>query len=242
MKKSKKTGLLLLIFAIVLGFAAGLMGSSLVKSAYKETTVLVANGVIEEGDPLSKGLFTEKKIHISGKPASAISVDNLDLSGTVSSKGLLEGDILREEHLIKISDSNQELPLISTRIKAIGNDNLVGAEIPVNSISGILDGLNKGDMVTVVSVTEDSETKEIISRTILVNIEVLSVKSGEESNTSSNSGVVAVALTQEEFKRLSLARDLGTIHIAVQPLGVLLDESIVQDVKSHSSAVEGAGN
>lgn len=235
MKKVKKTGLLLLVFAILLGVIAGVMGLMVMKSAYKETSVLVAKKVVEEGDPLTKELFEVKKIHISGKPETALPVDDLDLSGTVSAKGMLVGDILRQEHIIKLSDSTQELPLISTRIKAIGNDNLVGAEIPVSSIGGILDGIKKGDTITVVSVIENTETKEIVSRMILVNIEVVAVKTGEEKTTSSTNGVVAVALTQEQFKKLSLARDLGSLHVAVQPLGVIYDESIVEDIITKTS-------
>lgn len=232
MGKTKKTGLLFLVLAISLGAIAGLMTLSVIKSSYKEVAVLVAKESIEEGDPLSKTMFHEKKIHPSGKPESAVDVSELDLSGMVASKGLLEGDILRNEHLIKISDSNQELPLISTRVKAIGNDNLVGAEIPVNSIKGILSGIKKGDMISVVSVLEDEETKQIISKLILVNIEVVDVKSkdGDGKIETSGDGVVAVALTQDEFKMLSLARDLGTLHIAVQPLGVLYDENTVEEI------------
>ena len=56
---------------------------------------------------------------------------------------ILKGDILRKEHMFKIADIDQELPLISTRIKAIGDDNLVGAEIPIQSIEGVLDGVKR---------------------------------------------------------------------------------------------------
>lgn len=238
MKKVKKTGMLLLVFAIVLGAIAGIISLTLVKSAYKEVSVFVAKHEIEEGDPLSMDLFEKKMIHPTGRPDKAVVVEGLDLNGVITSSGLLPGDILREEHLIKISDSNQELPLISTRVKAIGDDNLVGAEIPINSIGGILGGIKKGDMITVVSVIENKETKQIISKTILVNVEVVSVKTGAEEDATSDTGVVAVALTQNEFKKLSLARDLGNIHVAIQPLGVLLDESLVEELTSSIKTVE----
>ena len=141
--KTKKTGLLTLIIAILFGLVAVFLTMSLIKDSTKTVGVLIAKDNIEEGDPLSKDQFEIKQIHPSGRPGTAVNVNELDLDGIVASKGMLKGDILREEHLIKIADVNQELPLISTRIKALGNDNLVGAEIPVQSIAGILDGVKK---------------------------------------------------------------------------------------------------
>lgn len=244
MEKTKKTGLLFLAFALILGGIAALMTFAVIKNSHKEVSVIIANKDINEGDPLSKTLFIEKKIHPTGKPESAINVEELDLSGTISSKGLLKGDILRQEHLIKLNDSTQELPLISTRVKAIGNDELVGAEIPINSIKGILSGLKKGDMISVVSVIEDVviideiEVEQIVSKLILVNIEVVDVKTKESESKQEESEVVAVALTKEQFKKLSLARDLGTIHVAIQPLGVLYDEEIVEELFNINEEIE----
>lgn len=218
--KTKKTGLLTLIIAILFGLAAVFLTMSLIKDSTKTVGVLIAKDNIEEGDPLSKDQFEIKQIHPSGRPGTAVNVNELDLNGIVASKGMLKGDILREEHLIKIADVNQELPLISTRIKALGNDNLVGAEIPVQSISGILDGVKKGDRISIVSVYKDDEADDIISKTILTDIEVLAIKASKDDGK----GVVAVALTQDEFEKLSLARDTGTVHIAIQPLGVTVSE------------------
>lgn len=214
--KTKKTGLLTLIVAVLLGLVAVFLTMGLVKDSTKTVKVLVAKQNIEEGDPLSKETFEIKEIHPSGKPDTAVNINELDLSGTVSSKGILKGDILRDEHLVKIADANQELPLISTRIKAIGNDALVGAEIPIQSIEGILDGVKKGDRISIVSVYKDDETDDILSKTILTDIEILAIKSSKDDGK----GVAAVALTQDEFEKLSLARDTGTVHIAIQPLGV----------------------
>lgn len=236
MKKAKKTGFLLLIFAVLLGGLAGFLTLRMINNSYKEEVVLIAKTDIEEGDPLTSDLFETKTVHPSGKPETSVIVEEVDYNGMVSARSMLKGDILREEHFIKISDSQQELPLISTRIKSIGNDNLIAAEIPVESIKGILNGVKQGDKVTVVSVRENKETKEIVSSTILVNIEVIAVKGDteKEKNTDVATGgtneVLAVALTADEFKTLSLARDIGNIHIAVQPLGVILDNSLVDSI------------
>lgn len=252
MKKVKKSGIILLAVAILLGIAAGGLTLTMIKSSYKQVNVLVAKGNIEEGDPLTIDSFVKKGIHPSGRPDDAVNVDEVDFSGAVSAKGMLDGDILRNNHIVKISDSQQELPLIATRVKAIGNDNLIAAEIPIQSISGILNGIKKGDKVTIVSVRENIETEMIESKTILVNIEVVAVQGDKNSDkvdsvTTGDNGVVAVALTQEEFKTLSLARDLGNIHIAVQPLGVEINSSIVEgfygaDVVSVSNNSEEDGD
>lgn len=247
MKKVKKTGLLLLAGAIFLGLVAGGLTFAMIQSSYKQVDVIVAKANVEEGDPLSKDSFEKKSIHPSGRPDDAVLIDEVDFSGAVASKGLLQGDILRKSHIVKINDSTQELPLISTRVKAIGNDGLVAAEIPIQSISGILNGIKKGDKVTIVSVRENPETETIESKTILVNIEVVAVQGDSEddttmdSATSGDNGVVAVALTSDEFKTLSLARDLGNIHIAVQPLGVEIDASVVEklNVTANNSNTNG---
>lgn len=217
--KVKKTGLLLLIFAIFLGLIAAFLNFTIIKSSAKTVDVLVAKDTIEEGDPLSKDMFEVKQIHPSGRPDTAISVDELDLNGTVAAKGMLKGDILRKEHLVKIADVDQELPLISSRLKAIGDDKLVGAEIPVDSVEGILDGIKKGDRISVVSVRKGAND-QIQSEVILKNIEVLVVKSTDDGDK-----VLAVALTLPEFAKLSEAKDTGTIHISVQPLGVLANNT-----------------
>jgi len=217
--KTKKTGILTLLVALLLGVVAVFLAMNLIKDSTKTVDVLIAKDDIEEGDPLSKSDFEIKQIHPSGRPNTAVNVNELDLDGVVASKGILKGDILREEHLIKIADVNQELPLISTRLKALGNDELLGAEIPIQSIAGILSGVKKGDRISIISVYKNDDTGSVVSETILTDIEVLVIKS-----TDDGKGVLAVALTQEEFETLSLARDTGTIHIAIQPLGVTFGE------------------
>ena len=217
--KTKKTGILTLLVALLLGVVAVFLAMNLIKDSTKTVDVLIAKDDIEEGDPLSKSDFEIKQIHPSGRPNTAVNVNELDLDGVVASKGILKGDILREEHLIKIADVNQELPLISTRLKALGNDELLGAEIPIQSIAGILSGVKKGDRLSIISVYKNDDTGSVVSETILTDIEVLAIKS-----TDDGKGVLAVALTQEEFETLSLARDTGTIHIAIQPLGVTFGE------------------
>lgn len=217
--KTKKTGILTLLVALLLGVVAVFLAMNLIKDSTKTVDVLIAKDDIEEGDPLSKSDFELKQIHPSGRPNTAVNVNELDLDGVVASKGILKGDILREEHLIKIADVNQELPLISARLKALGNDELLGAEIPIQSIAGILSGVKKGDRISIISVYKNDDTGSVVSETILTDIEVLVIKS-----TDDGKGVLAVALTQEEFETLSLARDTGTIHIAIQPLGVTFGE------------------
>lgn len=245
MKKVKKTGVMLLGLAVVLGLVASGLVFTIIKSSHKEVDVLVANVDIQEGDPIRKDFFIKKGIHPSGSPSGAAVIEEVDFDGAIVSKGMLKGDILREEHIVKISDSTQELPMIATRVKAIGDDNLIAAEIPIQSINGILNGLKKGDKLTIVSVRENTKTEEIESKTILVNVEVVAVKgdsndSAMDMAASGNSGVVAVALTQEEFKTLSLARDLGNIHVAIQPLGVEIDNSVIDNFKSTvSNSTEG---
>lgn len=219
--KVKKTALLTLLLAIVLGVIASILIMSLIKDSTKTVSVFIAKDTIEEGDPLSKDMFEVKQIHPSGRPETSVNVNDLNLNGTVAAKGMLKGDILREEHLIKIADIGQELPLISSRVKALGDDSLVGAEIPVTSVSGILNGIKKGDRISIVSVYKSEEADEIISETILRDIEVVAVKSDGDSDK----GVLAIALTQKQFEELSKARDTGTIHISIQPLGVTVGNS-----------------
>lgn len=229
-KKSKSTGLMLLMIAIVLGILSFVLTLSLISNVSKEDIVLVAKVDIEKGDPLSLNMFEERRIHPSGKPETAVNKEELNLLSTVASSNMLKEDILREEHIVKVVGEIEDLPLISTRLKTLGNDELLGVEIPIDSIKGMLSGIKKGDMVTIVNVYEDinEETKEreIKSKTILVNIEVVDIKVNSEENTSSEASAV-VGLTQDEFNILSLARDTGSIHIAVQPLGVVVDDSFL---------------
>lgn len=210
----KRTSFMIVLLAVACGlFAAGLVyiaGSR----ATPSVPVLAAKVEITAGDPLKKEMFEEILVPPAGLPKGTLK-PSAPLEGTVAVHGLSPGDILRETHIIRYDST--DIPLLSARLKTIGNDNMRAVEVPVDSISGMLGGMKAGDRVDIISVTVKEDTggrKEMVSKKIISSAPVIGVRPPEDSP-----GVLIIGLTEEQVNIFMLARETGKVYASLCPFG-----------------------
>lgn len=225
----KKTGFLFIFTAVVCSLLAVFFAYFSINKITEKVPMLVANTNIVAGDPLLKENFQVVNIPVSARPKDAI-LPTHELSGLVALKDMSKNDILRYENVVDLEQ--KELPVLSTRLRAVADSltksetldseevmNLRAAEIPIDSIIGMISGMKEGDKIAVTSVyIEETDAKEKIRRTetIFDFIHVLGIKLPSDNNK----GNVVIALTQKQFEALALAREKGKFYIALMPFGL----------------------
>lgn len=230
----KKAGLFFIFTAVSCSLIAVIIAYSSINKITKKVPMLVANTKIVAGDPLRKENFQVVNIPVAARPKDAI-LPNDELSGLVALKDMSESDILRFENVVDLKKN--DLPVLSTRLRAVADSltnnglqdinevtNLRAAEIPSDSIVGMIDGMKEGDKIAVTSVyIEEIEKKEKTRRTetIFDFIHVLGIKPPNDNFK----GSVVIALSQKQFEALALAREKGKFYIALMPFGLTKPEN-----------------
>ena len=214
--KSKRTGVLFIIAALVIALLAAGLTYMTVNKFVSKAPVWVVNAPIQKGDPLNADKFTTKEV-----PKASIQKGTLkpgtDLTGYAATVEMLPGDVLKEGNIIKLAQSD-DVSILSARLKALNDKNLVAGEIPLDSIKGMLSGMKTGDKISIVNVyTEDKVLK---SETIINYCDTIGVRSpGEDS-----SGAIIVALTREQSEILAMARERGKVYAYLLPYGTTKDD------------------
>ncbi len=227
-KRFKSTGILFIIIAVVCSLVAVGIAYVSMNKITRKAPMLIAKEYVVAGDPLTKEKFDVVHIPVGGIPQDAIHPD-VDLSKFVATKDMGEKDVLRYENVADL-DKN-DLPILSTRLRAIDKDaldnekyssekleNLRAAEIPIESIVGMLDGMKTGDKIAVTSVfIEETKDAEKVRRTetIFDYIHVLGIKPPGDNFK----GSLVIALSQKQFEALALAREKGKFYIALMAMG-----------------------
>lgn len=226
----KSTGILFIVIAIVCSLTAVIIAYTQINKITKKSPMLVANKYIVAGDPLTKEMFDVVQIPVGGIPQDAIRSD-VDLDKFIAIKDMGEKDILRYENVADLNE--KDLPVLSTRLRAIEKDsinsseeyddeklkNLRAAEIPIDSIIGMLDGMKAGDQIAVTSVfIEENKMGDKIrqTETIFDYIRIIGIKPPVDNSK----GTLIIALSQKQFEALALAREKGKFYIALMPLGI----------------------
>lgn len=173
--------------------------------------VLQVTEDISQGDFLA-GKTTVVKIARSSVPEGALK-PSANLDGAVARHGLSRGDILRTNHIL---NERMDGGLLSARLMSIGNKDLRAVELPVDSVSGMLGGLKAGDRIDVIAVyeVENGEEKQLESKTILTDRQVVGVRYSEDGSGSAS---LVAAVTQQEAETLALYRTKGKIYVALRP-------------------------
>ena len=219
--KEKKKGLVFIAVAVLFGLIAFLGILSLSSQMSPSVPALKASTNIPSGTPLDRSMFVEVKIPEAGIPAELMS-PGLDFSNLIAARDILEGDILRKPAVYSLDDPNPSL--YSARLKSLGNPQLRGVEVPVESIRGILSGMNTQDYVDLISVYEfekvqnTSDQNKTIStletKTILEAAPVIGVKSDDNQNM-----VLIIAATKDKAEEISLHQEIGKIYATLRPFG-----------------------
>jgi pilus assembly protein CpaB len=139
--------------------------------------------------------------------------------------------------------------VIESGIESLLEVGMRAIRIPVSAESGLLGMLNPSDHVDVISVFESADGKRMISRTILQNIEVLSIgqnnrmgqlkkevvqddKEHEQGESFVKASMIALHVQSSQAEQLALAMNVGAIHLALRgPTDVKLIETDGVNVK-----------
>ncbi len=219
-----KKGYILILFALSCGLLAALIifvtGSKMLPSIQALEVVKP----IEKGTPLDRTYFKEVKLPEAGLPEGVIN-PNVDLSGMIASRDMIPGDILRHQGVLELDGT--DLSVLSARLRALNNPNLRGVEIPINSVKGMLYGINSGDKLDVIAVYDQekmtcsngtcSDDVGLIAKTILENVPIIGVKKSEDNNDTSNMSLV-IAITQEQAEELALYKTISEIYVSLRPI------------------------
>lgn len=220
--KNKK-GLLFIAVAVLFGLLAFIGVFSVTSKMAPSVPALEAITNISSGTPLDRSMFLEIKIPETGMPEGLLS-PGMDFSTTIAAKDISEGDLLRKSAIFSLDDPNPSL--YSARLKNLGNPKLRGMEVPVESIKGVLHGMNTQDYVDLISVYEkkcdscSEDGKDVVietSETIIKAAPVIGVQDDDKQNT-----VLVIAVTEEEAEVIALHQEIGRIYATLRPFGGVL--------------------
>ncbi len=214
--KNKKTGLLFIIIAIILAIIVAGLSYYLISGVTNKTPVLVLNRELQKGDPIDKSMFKTEYVPSASIIEGTINVE-ADLNGYIAAIPLMPGEVLKKNQIIKLSENNKDIPLLSARLKAMNNPNLVAGEIPIDSIKGMISGMKSSDKISIVNVYRNDK-KELVSKTVIPYADVIGIKSGEDGSA------IMIAITHEQSRILAASRDKGKIYAYLLPYGITKEE------------------
>lgn len=220
LSKSKETGVKYIGGAVILALIAAGGAYYTISGITAKVPIYVAKQSISKGDPLSENHFKVVYLPKGGIPEDALTPD-VKLDSRISNKDMSVDDILRKVNTIDLKYDNP--PLLSARLKVLEQSGLVGGEIPIDSIQGMLDGMKSGDKVYVVGVTkevkrqngENETIEEVKGETVVESAIVVGVKGGGEDGKTA----LIIAMSKEDAVKLAVAREKGKVYAYLLPFG-----------------------
>lgn len=219
LSKQKETGVKFIGGAILLALVAAGGTYYTISEVTAKSEVYVANKSIAKGDPLTVELFKVAYLPKGGVPVDALTPSS-NLNTLISNKDMSADDILRAVNTTDLKRDNPSI--LSARLRALEKTGLVGGEIPIESMQGMLDGMKSGDKVYVVGVTKEVtqngevETVDVVKgETVVDSAIVVGVKGGGEDGKSA----LIIAMSKEEAVKVAVARDKGKIYAYLLPFG-----------------------
>lgn len=225
----KKLILISFTLAIIAAAAAFIYLKSLSKpkNDVKEVTIPVASETIPERTKIQKKMLKEIKVPESTLISSYIK-DSSEIIGKYTKEKILQNEGFIKD---KISGSNEND--LSFKI----DENNRAVSLNVTGDTGVAYLIKPGDYVdVVVYITEKKDGQKIVrpevAKTILENVKVLAVDmqvSRDTANDSKdkmpNSFIVTVSVPSSDVEKLVLSEDIGSIKLALRPVGNEVDSS-----------------
>lgn len=189
-------------------------------------SVVVANRDLYRGEKIDIDDIKVLMVPTEGLIAQGVVINPDKVIGHVAKQHIYTGEWLIEKKVaLEIKDESRVESLLETGMRAM--------RIPVSAESGLLGMLNPSDHVDVISVFESADGKRMISRTILQNIEVLSIgqtnrmiqikdeelkqaKENHEGEAFVKASMVALNVNTRQAEQLALAMNVGAIHLALR--------------------------
>jgi len=163
----------------------------------------VAMGTILEGKHLTQTLFPDDLI-----PANAVTDFEFAL-GMLAKQRLYQGEVLRDERIIKKGEGSTLASLISPNKRAI--------TIRVNDVVGVAGFLLPGNRVDVLSLYKKAN-KKFYTEIVLANIKILAID--QRASNDENKPTVVRAVTLEvnlkQAETLMVAKGRGSLQLALR--------------------------
>ncbi|MDX1353322.1 MAG: Flp pilus assembly protein CpaB [Thiomicrorhabdus sp.] len=241
----------LLAVSLVYGYVESRVAEAESKAQVKTVTVVekpelrsvvVANRDIYRGEKFNVDDVKVLMVPTEGVVASGVVVNPDKIVGRIAKQPIYAGEWLIEKK-VGLKDDDEG------RVESLLEEGMRAMRIPVSAESGLLGMLNPSDHVDVISVFESADGKRMVSRTILQNIEVLSIgqtnrmgrQNYEEKKTQQDNhegeafvkaSMVALNVNTTQAEQLALAMNVGAIHLALRgPADVALVETDGVNVK-----------
>ncbi|GAB6069123.1 Flp pilus assembly protein CpaB [Thiomicrorhabdus hydrogeniphila] len=189
-------------------------------------SVVVANRDLYRGEKINIDDIKVLNVPTEGVITSGVVTDPNKIVGHIAKQHIYAGEWLIEQKFgLKDDDGGRIESLLETGKRAM--------RIPVSAESGLLGMLNPSDHVDVISVFESADGKRMISRTILQNIEVLSIgqtnrmgqlkkeqrqesEKNKEGEAFVKASMVALNVDTQQAEKLALAMNVGAVHLALR--------------------------
>lgn len=226
LSKSKETGVKFIGGAVVLALIAAGGTYFTISTITAKVPVYAAKAQITKGDPLSKDLFNVVYLPKGGVPKDALTPIT-DLNTRITNIDMSAGDVLRNVNTTDLKHDNPSL--LSARLRALEKTGLVGGEIPIDSVKGMLNGMKAGDKVYIVGVKKNTTnnqsssssnaapspaTTNVVGSTVVDSATVVGVRSGSDGNSA-----LVIAMLKEDAVKVSVAREEGKVYAYLLPFG-----------------------
>jgi len=189
-------------------------------------SVVVANRDLYRGEKINIDDIKVLMVPTEGVVTTGVVVNPDKIVGRVAKQPIYAGEWMMEQKVGVLEEDE-------SRVESLLEENMRAMRIPVSAESGLLGMLNPSDHVDVISVFESADGKRMISRTILQNIEVLSIgqtnRMGkmreEEAKQAHNNhegeafvkaSMIALNVNTPQAEQLALAMNVGAIHLALR--------------------------
>ncbi|WP_321325645.1 Flp pilus assembly protein CpaB [Thiomicrorhabdus sp.] len=189
-------------------------------------SVVVANRDLYRGEKINADDIKVLNVPTEGVIATGVVTNPNKIIGHVAKQHIYAGEWLIEQKFGLQDDDGG-------RVESLLEEGKRALRIPVSAESGLLGMLNPSDHVDVISVFESADGKRMISRTILQNIEVLSIgqtnrmgqlkeeqrqesEKNREGEAFVKASMVALNVDTQQAEKLALAMNIGAIHLALR--------------------------
>ncbi len=215
-----RTGtMLVLVRALVSGGIAGYAALQVVRQQAPVTDAAEPASsqvvVVAARDLAVGALLGEEDVRTVEWPGNAIPVGYATSVPDVVGRGLIQAVKLNEPLLEgKLSDRNGQggLPIVIP-------EGMRAITVPVNEVVGVAGFVVTGTRVDIVLIINAPNGGDMVSKTILQNVEVLAVAQNYQPNPEGEPAVVSVAtllLSPEDAERLILATSQGRIQLTLR--------------------------
>ncbi len=189
-------------------------------------SVVVANRELYRGEKIEADDIKVLMVPTEGLLVNGVVTQPENVVGRVAKQHIYVGEWLLDQKVGLEGQSDKS-------VEAILEPGRRAIRLPVSAESGLLGMLNPGDHVDVISVFESADGKRMISRTILQNIEVLSIgqtnrmgylkeeqaqkeQKNHQGEAFVKESMVALNVDTSQSEQLALAMNVGAVHLALR--------------------------